>query len=211
MSITFPRAFPMLRFNTVSFDLELNEAHNPLESGRLESVEYGPPRWISEYQIQTGNRRDTGLWTAWLRSLKFSRHFLGRDPFRPLPLHYKDGLPGGFSGDASSWSINGNRDELTFNGAPAAFKFLTGDYVGFSWNSGDNLTLHEILADADADGSGVAVLPIEPQLPTWVDGSATCSVDGPACLMKIVPGSVTAPKDGAAGRISFKGRQDLVS
>lgn len=213
MSVTFPRAFPLLGFSSVRFDLELQEVHNPEQSGRLVSVERGPPRWFGEYAIETGDRRTTGIWTAWLRSLKFSRQFLGRDPYRPLPLAYKSGLPGGWNGHATSWTVNLARDEVELNAGAsrAGFQYLTGDYLGFSWDTGGKLTLHEILADVAANGSGVAMVPIEPALPTWVDPAAIATVNGPACLMKIVPGSVQSPKDGVSGRISFQARQDLVA
>lgn len=211
MTILYPRAFPLLKFSSAMFDIRHEVSQTPEQGGELVSVEIAVARWIGEWTIQTKNREATGIWSAWLSSLKNGgREFLGRDVYRPTPYaHRRAGLPNGWDGEASAWTTNGTRDVLSLTGCEPGATLSVGDYVGHYWSSGDRRQVYRILAPATVDGSGEVDLDIEPGVPPGLTSGAIATFAAPACIMKIVPGSVQVPQDGNAGRISFQGKQHL--
>lgn len=215
MSLTFPRALPNLRI--LKSDLELDESGYtviPETSGKLISVERAQPLWQARYATQAPNEALYGEWQAWLASLKGAgRMFYGQDVFRRYPLAHKAGFAGmtragggSFSGAATSWSLNGDRDVLTLNGLPAAFMVTVGDYVMFRWDDWKR-SLHRFLETGAANGSGAGAWTIEPGAPAWLDAEAVADLATPTCLMKVKPGTRSVTRDFKSRSVAFEALQ----
>src|SRR5690606_38180213 len=133
------------------------------------------------------------------------RLFYGRDLKRRFPRAYPNGFAGmtragggSFAaGTASSWSVNTSRDVLTLNGLPASFSLSKGDYGGFSWTTSGQQRRHLVRAveAATANGSGVAVITVEPAVHKVVPSGATARLANPDCLMRLTPETRIGPVD----------------
>lgn len=183
MAITFPR--PMLPYglNVQTFELDRVDYLSPTVGAGIGAVTAGSPLWSASWSLAGMSEDRMEEWRAWLTSLRGSqRTFFGGDQRRRVPRAYRTtGLPAGFNGDATSWSLNSDRDVLTIS-LPNGFTLLTGDYVGFRWGA-TGRTKARLLETR----SGTAAVAIEPPLPTFVPGDAIAYVKDPVCVMKLTP------------------------
>jgi hypothetical protein len=198
MALSFPRSMPSAGVSDETFEILRVDHLSPEASGLLGSISAGFPLWMGEWALPTTGQDRADEWRAWISAQRgSSRLFYGCETARPVPLAYQNSNMlalsraggGAFDGTATSWSVNGTRDVLTVNGLPAGFIFTWGDYAGFKWttSSQPRRTLGRAVEGAIANGSGVAVLTIEPPLPGFVPGGAVLNFDRPDCLMKLVP------------------------
>jgi len=190
MTLTFPRALPTRAAARQKFEIQRVDFVSPTLGGDVGAITAGFPIWAASWTASV-NRSAADEWRAFITSLRGSqRLFYGRDYGRPYPLAYVNGAgvawPGGFSGDASSWSVNTDRDVLTL-GVPSGFIITANDYIGFEWTteSAPRRALVRAVESAVAGGGG-AVFAIEPPLPSLVDAGATATLDKPDCLMRQV-------------------------
>lgn len=205
MALTFPRQMPAFGLGMQSFELQRVDYVTPVVDGRLTAVSAGWPLWKAEWSFTGMTETQTEAWRAWLSALRGSqRTFFGSDQRRAVPLAYrKTGL--GFDGDATSWSVNNDRDVLTLT-FPEEVTFTPGDYVGFRWG-GDRRTKVRVLEAAAGPTLSVG---IEPPLPRAVSGAAVAHVKNPACTMRLIesPSDLRVGVDGVLSG-SFSAIQDL--
>lgn len=183
MAITFPR--PMLPYglNVQTFELDRIDYLSPTVGAGIGAVTAGAPLWSASWSLSGMSEDRMEEWRAWLTSLRGSqRTFFGGDQRRRVPRAYRTtGLPGGFNGDATAWSVNTDRDILNLT-LPNGFTLLTGDYVGFRW--GPNGRTKVRLLEPRV---GTAAVAVEPPLPPLVPSNAVAYVLNPVCIMKLMP------------------------
>lgn len=183
MAITFPR--PMLPYglNVQSFELDRIDYLSPTVGAGIGAVSAGSPLWSASWSLAGMRENEMEEWRAWLTSLRGpQRSFFGGDQRRRVPRAYRTtGLPSGFNGDATAWSLNNDRDVLTIS-LPNGFALLTGDYVGFRWGTHGRTKVRLLEARV-----GTAAVAVEPPLPTLVPGNAIAYVKDPVCVMKLTP------------------------
>jgi len=191
MAITFPRAMPSRGINLQRFELKRSDHLSPVLSGAVGSVTAGWPLWEAVWSWAEMDEGRSAEWHAWIDSLRGSqRLFYGCDQMRRVPRAYRQsGLPAGFSGNATSWSVNSTREVVTLNGLPAGFKLLPNDYIGFEWGS-TKCTKVKVLEA----GTGTSIsVTVEPAVPNLVPASAVARVKDPRCLMRLTPDTALDP------------------
>ena len=198
MALSFPLALPSAGFDSNRFEPRRMDFLAPEMSGRVGAMGGGWPLWEAEYQLGGMTEETADEITAFKDALRGpQRLFYGRDLKRPFPRAYPDGFAGmaragggSFAaGTASTWSVNGARDVLTLTGLPANFVISKRDYVGFSWTTGGQQRRHLVRAveAVQANGSGVAVVTVEPAVHAVVPSGATAVLANPDCLMRLTP------------------------
>jgi hypothetical protein len=194
---------------TTGFDLRWRQEQSTLASGRVLVKDMGSPLWTLRAATRTLSPNGLDLWRAKLIQLENGlRTFWGYPMSRCFPQAYPNGswpTGTGFTGlTANLLSINANRKAITLSALPAAFVLSVGDYLSIT--IGTRKDLHQVMESATANGSGVTPeFEIRPQLWTDVTVTKAVAVKQPACLMAIVPGSVSS--DAAMngwGAVSFQ-------
>lgn len=183
MAITFPRPMPRRSLAVQKFELERVDYLSPTVGAGIGSVTAGAPVWAAEWSLTGMSEDRVEEWRAWLTSLRGSqRPFFGADQRRSVPRAYKEtGLPAGFSGDASAWSVNADRDVVTPT-LPAGFVLMTGDYIGFRWGANGRTKVRLLEGRV-----GTGPVTVEPAVPTVVPSNAIAYVLNPVCVMKLTP------------------------
>ncbi|MBD3831858.1 MAG: hypothetical protein IE910_00685 [Brevundimonas sp.] len=183
MAITFPRPMPRRSLAVQKFELERVDYLSPTVGAGIGSVTAGAPVWAAEWSLTGMSEDQVEEWRAWLTSLRGSqRPFFGADQRRSVPRAYKEtGLPAGFSGDASAWSVNADRDVVTPT-LPAGFVLMTGDYIGFRWGANGRTKVRLLEGRV-----GTGPVTVEPAVPTVVPSNAIAYVLNPVCVMKLTP------------------------
>lgn len=191
MALSFPRAMPTGGVARQTLEISRVDFQTPEVGGRMTSIGIGFPLWRLELELGSMGSADGDAWRAFVASLRgSSRSFYGRDLMRSYPKAHQGGI-GGFSGDASSWSVNATRDVLTLNlpGAAAGLQLGLGDLVGFRWST-DKRTVARVVEAGSAAG-GALTCSIEPPLPSLVPGAAIGSVYGAEVVMRLITDQTT--------------------
>lgn len=192
---------------TTSFDLAYRQEQSRTAGGVTYVKDLGDPLWTLKAQSRRLSPNVLDHWRARLKALEGGLYtFLGYSLSRVYPIAYPRGswpTGGAFDGvSASLASINGNRKAIAVDDLPAGFTFRVGDYLAIGTD------LHQVLEDATASGAGLTPqFEVRPHIwPGVVAGGDDVSVYRPACIMQMVPGSVStdASLDGW-GSVSFQG------
>lgn len=195
MAITYPRPFPAVKVGTSAFRLQRNDISTPDGAGVRDSVQIGFGVWTASYVLEAMSDADSVANEAFIDSLHGSANlWLAHDLRRLYPAAYlprrnfAGGLPAGFSGSASAWSVDTARTGVSLDGLPVGFTLGVGDYVGFKWGSGENRRhMVKVMEAATADGSGEVALNVYPAVWETVPVDAVAHFDRPACIMKLTP------------------------
>jgi len=190
----------------VSFEIERIDYGAPQAGGKQGGVQAGFPLWRAVMQIERSDPTSADLWRAFAARLRGRiRRFYCWDTTRPFPLDYRFGFAGltraaggAFDGSATSWSQAIDSDgeaAVTLNGLPAGMTLQAGDYIGLKWDASgasagsyERRTLARAVLPATANGSGVAVITVEPPLNTaLVPSGAVAHLDNPRCVMQLIP------------------------
>lgn len=191
----------------VRFEIQRIDFAAPEASGRQGGVQAGFPLWLARFELDRIDRDSSDLWQAFFDRMRGRiRRFYGFDPTRRFPRSRRFGFTGlvragtatPFTGGATSWSQSVNADGdalLTLNGLPAGLELSAGDYIGFKWDAAgssagtfDRRTIARAVLPATANGSGVAVVTIEPPIDTaLVPTGAIAHLDNPMCVMQLIP------------------------
>jgi hypothetical protein len=206
VAITQPVNFlPTFPGWTVGFDLAWRQEHSTQASGRVLVKNMGQPLWTmrAASKVMTPNNLD--LWRAKLTALENGLvTFLGYPLSRTYPIKYPNGswpTGGAFSGTTANLaSINANRKAITLSALPAGFELSVGDFISI----GGNADLHQVMEGAIAAAGTTTEFEIRPSLwPSRATGAAV-SVYRPACLMVILPGSLSMESQiNGFGSVSF--------
>lgn len=197
MALNFPRDMPMGGVEDESFEIARVDYGYGRVDGSQGAVTAGFPLWRMVLTLSNADAEETDEWRAWVPAQRGAqRPFFGRDLTRPFPRAHAGGFGGMnratggvFSGTATGWSTNADRDVITLSGLPSALTLSLNDYIGFSWTtSGEpRRALVRCVERVVANGSGVLAVTVEPALPPLVPGSAVATLNRPDCVMKLVP------------------------
>ncbi len=214
MAITFPLPFPAgAGFLEGEFTLGEVQAVNTLRSGAVQAMELGDSLWSGRFVTSLCDARQRGRWQAWKGALNGSiGTFLAYDPDKQYPLAYGAGVlaltrfgGGAFDGNATlaAWTAT----TLQITGLPAAYQAADGDMVSFPWNGGK--ALHMIVGDTAASAGGVLDVTVVPpvRISPAPSGGAAVALVKPSCIMRLRPGSFSAPTSRARRSVSFEGVQ----
>lgn len=174
------------------FELRYRQEQSRTAGGRTIVKDMGSPLWQMAAQTKVLRPNDLDYWRARLAALENGlKTFWGYPVARTYPIaHPKGSWPtgGAFDGaSASLSSINANRKAVRIEDLPVGFKFSVGDFLSIA---GD---LHQVMEPATAAVGGLTPeFEVRPHLWPSRTAGAAVSVYRPACLMAIVPGSVSA-------------------
>ncbi|MCT7665661.1 hypothetical protein [Shinella kummerowiae] len=206
-----PVFLPALPFADCEFDPVQPWDTNRMEGRRTESVGSMTPYWKAKYRFDFLRREQLGKVDAFvMQAGGDGETFLAYDVSRPRPIAHDTGEPlflpkaggGVFNGEATLQEIVDSRT-LVVSGLPANFQLSAGDYLEVR-QSILVRSLHRIMADATANGSGVVTLSIKYGLDLNVfTTDAIIDFERPSCLMQIDPGSWSASKAMNARTPSF--------
>ena len=204
MSITYPiNLLPGFPGWTTGFSLHWRHEESTQASGRVLVKDMGSPLWTLRATTKSLSPNDLDTWRAKLTALENGlKTFWGYPMSRCYPILYPNGswpTGGAFSGTAVLSSINANRKAIALQSLPVGFVLSVGDYLSID---GD---LHQVMEPATANGSGVTgEFEIRPHLWPAAAVADPVSVKHPACLMAIVPGSLSSDAQMAGwGSVSF--------
>lgn len=190
------------------FELRYRQEQSRTAGGRTLVKDMGSPLWQLAAQTKVLRPNELDYWRARLAALENGlKTFWGYPLSRTYPISYPKGswpTAGAFDGvSASLASINANRRAVAVGDLPAGFKLSVGDFISID---GD---LHQAMEAATANGSGLTPqFEIRPHL--WPDmaigfPAPVVSVYRPACLMAVVPGSISADAGlNGWGSVSFQ-------
>lgn len=197
MTITYPldllAIFPGW---STEFELQHRQEQSRQANGRTIVKDLGSPLWRASYQSRSLRPNELDAWRARLASLEnglqtFKGFALSR--CRPILHPGAASLPTG-----ELHTIDANRKAIRVD-----------DLVGVTLSVGDMIQigakdLHQVMEPAS--GTLTDLFEVRPHLWPGVVAGATVSIVKPACIMAIVPGSVSSPADMATGRgtISFQ-------
>jgi hypothetical protein len=192
MALIFPRDLPETGVSEQMFEPMRVDYAAPEASGYQGGIQAGFPLWTATWTLGRMGQRRSDIWRAWLASMRGrQRRFYGRDLARPRPLAHIEGLPGGWHGNASSWShaLGGYETSLLgMTGLPAGLALSIGDYVGFRWTTAgtQRRALVRAVEDATANASGAITVTVEPPVPACVPAGAQAYLERPVCIMQLV-------------------------
>jgi len=188
-----------------------------MEGRRTEGMSLPTGWWTASYTPGYLFPRDMGKLDAFMMQAGDDGEvFRGYDPFRPRPIRMDTGKPltgtkaggGAFDGTAVLNAITNSRTVVIY-GLPAGFLLSRGDYVEF--RQGGLSSLHRIMADATASGTGQVSLSIKYGLDLQnFTTAAQVRFEKPSCLMQIDPGSYDGSKSKQDRRPSFTATEVFV-
>ena len=206
MAITYPLNF-LFEFPgwTTGFSLAWRQEQSTQASGRVLVKDMGSPLWTLRATTKVLSPNNLDAWRARLTSLENGlQTFYGYSLSRVYPMLYPRGAwPTGtaFNGICVLSAINANRKAIALQALPAGFVLSVGDYLSIGND------LHQVMEAATADGTGLTPqFEVRPHI--WPDISApnpNVYVASPACVMAIVPGSVSSDTDlTGRGSVTFQ-------
>lgn len=214
MAITYPLPFPTgAGFLEGEFTLGEVQAVNTLRSGAVQAMELGDSLWSGRFVTSLCDARQRGRWQAWKAALNGSiGTFVAYDPEKQYPLAYGESVlallrAGGGAFDGTGTLAAWTATTLQISGLPAAYQAADGDMVSFPWNGGR--ALHMVVGDTAASAGGVLNVTVMPPVRTAPApaGSASVALVRASCLMRLKPGTFSAPASRARRSVSFEGVQ----
>lgn len=206
-----PISLPNLPYADCEFDPVQPWDTNRMEGRRTESVGGVTPYWVAKYRFDFLRREHLGMVDAFMMRVGGDGGtFAAYDVSRPRPIAHDTGKTltgtraggGAFDGTAVLEDILSSR-EVVVAGLPAFFQLSRGDYIEIRQATLVR-SLHRIIEDQSANGSGRVTLPIRYGLDTGVfTTDATVRFEKASCLMQIDAGSWSASKAMSARTPSF--------
>ncbi|MET4636158.1 hypothetical protein [Kaistia defluvii] len=181
--------------------------------GQLRVKSLRAPLWTMQASSRDLSPNELRRWKAKLAALENGQKtFWGYDFASVYPAAHPNGSwPTGvaFNGETAAISALSSTIALRLKALPPGFKVSIGDHIAFAYGSGPSYALHQAVEDAVADASGVTpAFEVRPPMRQGAAINNVVKVKRPACLMLIVPGSISAPANlNARGPISFNAMQ----
>ncbi len=190
MTITFPRDLPdPFRIRQADFDVDYQQVRAPTRGGLVQVANVGADLWRAKFVTVPLHEEEAEAWRAWLHSLRGgAKLFRMWSPVRRYGINYPNGYGaltraggGSFSaGTATLSAIATARDTITLTTLPAGLVFRLGDLISIPFGT-DGRTLHRAVEQATANGSGEAMITVEPTVPIAVTTGATVDLVKPWC------------------------------
>ncbi len=189
--------FPDLQFQQFDMRQVNTRLNNTMLGRKTETADFGTPYWRL-YSAQSIHLEPDQIDEAdafFTEASKGGNVFVCHDAYRPRPRAYGD-IPlsgtkaggGAFTGAAVLTTVTDSRT-IVVSGLPASFALNRGCLIEVNKSSSVR-SLHRVMADATANGSGVVTLTIDFPLNTTVftSGNSTIQLEKPSCLMMLDPG-----------------------
>lgn len=209
---------PLIKgWEDVEFDPIRPRSMERMEGRRTESVISGTAYWRARYSAVFLSDLEFGVMDAFvMRAGDSGEVFRAYDPFRARPISWGQEAPlsgtrsGGGTFDGTATITARTATTLTISGLPANFQFRVGDYVEVRKTT-SLISLHRVMADAQASAGGIVTLTIRYTLDLGVFTlPLTANFEKPACLMQIDPGSFSGSKAWSARRPSFSAQEVFI-
>jgi hypothetical protein len=203
---------PAVGWHEVLLDPIVPRDIDQMEGRRTEGQKFGTAWWAGVFMTTALTPAEFGRLEAFMMQAGDNGEvFRAYDASRPRPLAHDtpDHQPlsgmraGGGSFDGTATIVARTATTLSITGLPANFQFLVGDYVEVR-KSPTVISLHRIVTDVQANGSGAATLSIRHALDLQAFTlPLTANFEKPACLMQIDPGSYKPSKPLVERRATF--------
>lgn len=193
-ALTFPLTAAQLAdqipIESVSWNLERGETHNPFESGQILTTRRRRPYWSAEVQSTALTHAAAAEIQSLINSIGSSDTFYLYDPSMKYPANASDGTGVGSGDGITIKTINADLKRITLQGCPAGFQIKAGEFIAIDYDSDTRRFLVQALEDKTADGSGdMGLFEIRPHLSEAINTTDTAFLAKAAAKMKIVPGS----------------------
>jgi hypothetical protein len=214
MAFAFPLSqaqfLDQLRVQSARFWLPESLTMESTEGGEIFTADRGPRLWQAEFTLAQGHHHTVDESEARLALLaQAGRSFLAYDPRRTGPKADPEGAAlAGFTPKISTTTAR----EVTLSGLPAGYQISRGDYLGWTYGSNPvRYALHRAVTAPVADGTGLAVVEVIPNIRPGTTAGTTVTLLRPVCKMVLVPGSY---EPGQAARVftagaTFRAQQTL--
>lgn len=175
-------------------------------TGQISGVLLGTTLWMASFEIICLTDDQSIDVAAVIRSLKGSvGSMLFIDPMRRFPRSYRYVGMSGLTTQATSWSVDADRDTLTLNGLSNGIVLQRGDLIGFIDSTGDKATAVELM-EGGTTAAGTIALDVFPSVPAVVDGwaSPVAYLESPKVTMRLTAEtslSETSPEGFASHRL----------
>lgn len=191
---------------SADFDLAYRQETSRQANGVTRMKDLGAPLWSGAWSTRELFPNELDRWRAKLKLLEGGlRPFYARPSSRRFPIAHPHGSwPGGsaWNGKGTIGGVWASRNSISLAGFPAGFKVSIGDYIQIGERD-----LHQVMEDRTVTVAGnTSQMQIRPYLWPSVAVGAVISVISPACLMTILPGSISTSADPQTGRgtVSFR-------
>jgi hypothetical protein len=196
-----------------TLDLAYGDETSGQAGGQIRLKSLRSPLWTLRASSRELRPNELREWKARLAALENGKKtFWGYDLAACFPIAYPGGSwPTGedFEGDDAAISALPSATSVRLKSLPEGFVLSVGDHVAFSYGAGPSYALHQVMEAATADEDGVTpAFEIRPPIRQGAAINDVVSVKRPACLMMIVPGSVSTTANlNGRGAISFEAMQ----
>ncbi|UXS00838.1 hypothetical protein [Agrobacterium tumefaciens] len=209
MAITYPLPLAFLHEFpgwTTEFNLLWRQEQSRTVGGQTVVKDLGSPLWQLTAQSKNLKPNLLDYWRAQLTSLENGlKTFRAFPKSRCFPIAYPNGdwpTGGAFDGVAQLETIAASRKAISLSGLPAGFVVSVGDCIQIGEKD-----LHMIMEPMTADADGeTQQFEVRPHLWPGVVAPRSATLVKPACIMALVPGSVSTTSDLSTGRgtVSFQ-------
>lgn len=197
--------------------LELSYGDEMAETGggAVLTRELRPPLWTLDARSRLLRPNDLSRWQATVEALENGkRQVVGFDRNRYYPINYPNGSwPTGvaFDGHTSRiLTVGADNKSMSLDSLPAGYEGSVGDMLAWQYNTTQQ-ALHRVMEDFTANGSGVTgVFEVRPHIRPTATVTTVAHVKRPACLMVIIPGTISVDIDDLGwGTVNFQAQQTL--
>ncbi|QWY83357.1 hypothetical protein [Rhizobium phage RHph_X3_2] len=188
-ALTYPFSLPfladLLEIETVTFDLERNDAVSGQGTGQTIGVELAPPLWFAEVSLTPDYLQEAEIIAAKFRALRgVMGTFYLYDPRKKFPMEDPTGSILGAS-TITITAKGANNDTLSLSGFPIGYKLTPGDKFSLAYGASFRY-FGEFSDYATANGAGViTAVPVLPHIPLAVSIGTELTLKTPFCKMAL--------------------------
>lgn len=185
-----------------SFEPLSRQEMTRVAGGRTFVKNMGPTLWTLAARSKLLRPNAVDAWRAKLEAMENGlATFIGYSLSRKYPIAYPNGSWSGGSFSATLHTIGSARKSIRVQSLPSAFKVSVGDLLQIGTTD-----LHRAVEAATASGGTTPEFEVRPHIWPGVETGAAVTVVRPACVMAIVPGSVSTTTElNGMGTVSFQG------
>lgn len=195
MAITFPVAlatwFDALPLVDINFELGEGMVSARTAGGEVIASDYATRLWSGSCTVAVRQHRDAEALAALGRVLREARA-----TFLATPVHVR--RPAGIPVMPASPLIHAMRNgrEMRISGLATGDRLAPGEFIGWSYGSSPvRRALHQVVEATTADAIGISGwFEVTPPIRDGAVTGTAVTLEAPACVAKVVPGSWRAPQ-----------------
>lgn len=190
-------------------DLSYGEETSGQAGGQVRVRSLRAPLWTLRATSRDLSPNELRRWKARLAALENGKKtFWGYDLSACYPAAHPRGTwatGAAFDGESAAIHTVVSSTALRLKSLPPGFVLSVGDDIAFSYGPGPSYALHQVVEAAIADAAGVTpAFEVRPPIRQGAAANNVVRVKRPACLMMVVPGSISTPLNlSGRGPISF--------